>query len=208
MQLTFWGVRGSIPAPDRDAWRYGGNTPCLELRDPDGQLFILDAGTGIRELGRQLMAEMTTPGLAANLLFTHYHWDHVQGLPFFEPVYFQGNTLSLFGPRPQADAPSSLAGVLHALFRAPFFPVATGALRANLPLRELEPVSDFTVGKQPCATFREQDEGFGGNLHECFGPYGPGREAEERCGGQVSFCDNCSRDHHSRGWQTCPWQAK
>ena len=154
MQLTFWGVRGSIPAPDRDAWRYGVNPPCLELRDPDGQLFILDAGTGIRDLGRQLMSEMTTPGLAANLLFTHYHWDHVQGLPFFEPIYFQGNTLNLFGPRPQADAPSSLAGVLHALFRAPFFPVATSALRASLPLRELDPVSDFTLGKTRIRTCR------------------------------------------------------
>ena len=154
MELSFWGVRGSVPAPERDAWRYGGNTPCLELRDPDGQLFILDAGTGIRDLGRHLLAQLAQPGLRAHLLFTHYHWDHVQGLPFFEPVYFEGNHINVFGPRPQAAAPSSLAGVIHSLFRAPFFPVATSALKSNLPLQELDWASDFTLGQTRIRTCR------------------------------------------------------
>lgn len=154
MQLTFWGVRGSAPAPERDAWRYGGNTPCLEIRDSDNQIFILDAGTGIRDLGRQLLADFATPGLQANLLFTHYHWDHVQGLPFFEPLYFQGNSFNIFGPRPQADAPSSLAGVLHVLFRSPFFPISTSALKSHYSLQELDWSSDFTLGATRIRTCR------------------------------------------------------
>lgn len=154
MQLTFWGVRGSVPAPERDSWRYGGNTPCLELRDSDGQIFILDAGTGIRDLGRHLMADFIVPGLQATLFLSHYHWDHVQGLPFFEPLYFAGNTIAIYGPRPQAEAPSSLAGVIHVLFRSPFFPVTTANLKASYPLQELDWGSDFTLGSTRIRTCR------------------------------------------------------
>lgn len=153
MRVTFWGVRGSAPAPGRDTWRYGGNTPCLEVR-ADEQLFIFDAGTGIRDLGHQLCAELASPGLQATLFLSHYHWDHVQGLPFFEPLYFAGNHISICGPRPQADAPSSLPGVLHVLFRPPFFPVSTSELKSTFALRELDWKSDFTSGTARIRTCR------------------------------------------------------
>lgn len=143
MRLNFWGVRGSLPAPGRHAWRYGGNTPCLDVR-AGGLLFILDAGTGIRELGQQLMEEFSGSFLEAHLLLTHYHWDQVQGLPFFKPLYSAGHAVHIFGPRPESQDPSSLKGVVEAIFRPPFFPIAARQLQINT-LLELNWKSDFTL---------------------------------------------------------------
>ena len=98
MRIAFWGVRGSTPTPARHTWRYGGNTPCLELRVAD-KLIVLDAGTGIREFGNRLLAEAAGQPLDLTLFFSHYHWDHIQGLPFFAPIYSPANTLHLYGPR-------------------------------------------------------------------------------------------------------------
>lgn len=145
MRINFWGVRGSLPTPELYAWRYGGNTPCLEVR-ASNQLLILDAGTGIRDLGQHLMAERPPGGLLAYLLLSHYHWDHVQGLPFFQPLYQSGNTIHILGPRPQSSSCASLPAVLRTLFRAPFFPVSLEQLQGKYTLRELEGNRDFTVG--------------------------------------------------------------
>ena len=86
-KLTFWGVRGSTPTPERDTWRYGGNTPCLELIAPNGTQFILDCGTGLRMLGNRWTAKQGDEGIDAHILVTHYHWDHIQGLPVL-PSFF------------------------------------------------------------------------------------------------------------------------
>jgi len=86
-KLVFWGVRGSTPTLERDTWRYGGNTPCLELTAPDGTTFILDCGTGIRMLGNRLTENQAGHGIEAHILVTHYHWDHIQGIPFFRPFF-------------------------------------------------------------------------------------------------------------------------
>src|SRR5580700_8114595 len=86
-KLVFWGVRGSTPTLERDTWRYGGNTPCLELTAPDGTKFILDCGTGLRTLGNSLTEAQRGMGIEAHILVTHYHWDHIQGIPFFSPVF-------------------------------------------------------------------------------------------------------------------------
>jgi phosphoribosyl 1,2-cyclic phosphodiesterase len=145
VRLTFWGVRGSAPAPGRQTLRYGGNTPCVELR-VGSHLFILDAGTGLRELGRELHSEFQVPGLEACILLSHYHWDHVQGLPFFEPLYFAGNTFHLFGPRLGGNGRTGLSQILEALFAAPYFPVSTTALKAAYSLGELDGNSQFTLG--------------------------------------------------------------
>ena len=150
VRLTFWGVRGSAPAPGRHTLRYGGNTPCVELW-LGSHLFILDAGTGLRELGHQLHSELRVPesgvpGLEACILLSHYHWDHVQGLPFFEPLYFAGNTFHLFGPRPAGNGRTGLNQILDALFTAPYFPVSTAALKAAYSLGELDGNSQFTLG--------------------------------------------------------------
>ncbi len=153
VRLTFWGVRGSAPAPGRHTLRYGGNTPCVELR-VGTHLFVLDAGTGLRELGRELHSEFQVRGLEAYILLSHYHWDHVQGLPFFEPLYFAGNTFHFFGPRLAGNGCTGLSQILEALFAAPYFPVSTAALKAAYSLGELDGNSQFTLGPARIRTCR------------------------------------------------------
>ncbi len=85
MRLKFWGVRGSTPTPQLENLRYGGNTPCLEFRSEAGRLLIVDCGTGLRMLGKSLVKEFGGRPIRAHVLISHYHWDHIQGLPFFQP---------------------------------------------------------------------------------------------------------------------------
>ena len=94
MKVKFWGVRGSIASPGPKTVRYGGNTTCIEIRTDNNELIILDAGTGIFPLSQTLLAELP---VTANVLITHSHWDHIQGLPFFIPNFIPGNTLRLHG---------------------------------------------------------------------------------------------------------------
>ena len=86
-KLRFWGVRGSTPTVDKATWRYGGNTACVELTTPTGARVILDCGTGLRMLGRHLEAASESPRIEPHIFVTHYHWDHIQGIPFFSPLY-------------------------------------------------------------------------------------------------------------------------
>jgi|YelNatPaOPRAMG01_1025707.scaffolds.fasta_scaffold00013_31 phosphoribosyl 1,2-cyclic phosphodiesterase len=96
MKIKFWGVRGSIATPGKSTVKYGGNTACVELELDDGTLIILDAGTGIRNLGEYL----TSKGgkVDAFLLISHPHCDHIQGFPFFRPAFVNGNTITILGP--------------------------------------------------------------------------------------------------------------
>ena len=93
MKVTFWGVRGSIPAPGPDTVEFGGNTSCLEVRAGDA-LLIFEGGTGLRLLGKKLVREMP---IAAHIFFSHVHWDHIQGFPFFDPAFVPGNKIDLYG---------------------------------------------------------------------------------------------------------------
>jgi phosphoribosyl 1,2-cyclic phosphodiesterase/CheY-like chemotaxis protein len=139
--LKFWGVRGSIPAPGPGTAGFGGNTSCVELR-ADGEILILDSGTGIRLLGNELLAEFKDRPLHATLLISHTHWDHIQGFPFFNPAYEKNAHLRVVGLE---GAREGLATVFAGQMETPYFPVSFGQLAGRIVFDELKDM-EFTVG--------------------------------------------------------------
>ncbi len=128
MEITFWGVRGSIPAPGPEFNRYGGNTACVTIRSADDKLFILDVGMGATVLGKKLMASEFGKGAgSAALLLTHTHWDHIQGFPFFVPFYIPGNAFGIYGT---GGSPEVLKEILDGQFNPHFSPLHS---LGNLP---------------------------------------------------------------------------
>ncbi|HSY58972.1 MAG TPA: MBL fold metallo-hydrolase [Terriglobales bacterium] len=137
-KLVFWGVRGSTPTVERDTWRYGGNTPCLELTTPNGTRFILDCGTGMRMLGNLWSHSVNDQrGIHAHILVTHYHWDHIQGLPFFRPLFEQQNHFSFYSFQSKYLGPESLKQVLQAQLASPYFPVDVSTMTASRSFHEV-----------------------------------------------------------------------
>jgi len=140
--VTFWGTRGSIPTPGAHTARYGGNTPCVAVQGAGGGLVILDAGTGIRALGSRLV-ERQNGGVNAEVLLSHAHWDHIQGLPHFKPFFSPGNAVRIWGSR-QGNA--SLEAILRRQMDPAVFPVPLDALSARLTVQHIEP-GEFTIGE-------------------------------------------------------------
>lgn len=134
LSLRFWGTRGSIPSPGLSTARYGGNTPCIELRTGDGRLVILDAGTGIRELGRSLVERSNGDAITGDIFLTHAHWDHIQGLPFFAPIFRKGNHFTIWGSR---SLPTSIDRVVRDQMSPVVFPVSFEELQARIDFQEL-----------------------------------------------------------------------
>lgn len=134
MRLRFWGTRGSIPTPGPHTVRYGGNTPCVEVTMATGSLIILDAGTGLRELGRSLIAQANGRAIAAEIYLTHTHWDHIQGIPFFAPIYQAGNHFTIWVvPTPSVDVEQVLRDQMSSVV----FPLTFDELRATVEFRRL-----------------------------------------------------------------------
>ncbi len=142
MKIKFWGVRGSIASPGPNTVRYGGNTTCIEIRTDNNELIIIDAGTGIFPLSQTLLAEMP---LTANVLITHSHWDHIQGLPFFAPNFIAGNLLRLHG----AFDPVSGKGIEHVMavqLQHSYFPVGEDKMEARFEYVTLVPDESIQIG--------------------------------------------------------------
>jgi phosphoribosyl 1,2-cyclic phosphodiesterase len=130
MHITFWGVRGSIPTPGPNTVHFGGNTSCVELRAGKA-ILIFDGGTGLRMLGKKLLREMP---LTAHMFFSHVHWDHIQGFPFFEPAFVAGNEFHLYGGN---NVSRTLEETLAGQMDHPNFPVHLTAMGAKMNFRDL-----------------------------------------------------------------------
>ena len=145
LKVTFWGVRGSIPTPEADHLKYGGNTACVEVRMPGGEIFILDGGTGIRALGSALETEFKDQNLALSVFLTHFHWDHIQGIPFFDPLYSTGNRIDFYAVEPKNsisyrrhEAESRLEEILKLQMESPYFPIRFDELSAAKQFHEIQ----------------------------------------------------------------------
>ena len=167
MRVKFWGVRGSTPTPQAENMRYGGNTSCVEVRLGD-QIYIFDCGTGFRALGHELEREFADRPFAAHVFVSHFHWDHIQGMPFFRPLYDNPNSQFIFH---SSSRTRSLAQVMAEQMAAPYFPVNLAQMKAKLGFYPIEngclPMEDGTRIKtawlnhpQGCMGFRlETKEG-------------------------------------------------
>ena len=133
MEVRFWGTRGSIPTPGPHTVRFGGNTSCVEVRTAEGHIFIFDCGTGARPLGEALMAPPVAP-VSASILFSHTHWDHIQGFPFFAPAFEPRNTIAVYGPE---GGRRSLHDTLARQMELSYFPVELSQLPATLSYTDL-----------------------------------------------------------------------
>ncbi len=135
MKIRLWGVRGSTPTPEKGNGRYGGNTTCVEVRLDNNTLIILDCGSGARALGKSLGNEFESRPLEAYVFLTHFHWDHIQGIPFFLPLYKQGNTVLFHSVRRPGF---ELQRIVEGVMGSPYFPVEMGAMPAKRRFIELD----------------------------------------------------------------------
>jgi phosphoribosyl 1,2-cyclic phosphodiesterase len=138
MKIRFWGVRGSIPCPGPDTMKYGGNTSCIELRfeNPE-RLIIIDAGSGIRQLGDYMVANDLPKGpIHTEIFLTHTHWDHILGFPFFAPIYIPGTKLKVYGPSTFEE--DSLADVVGGQLVYRYFPVRQAELASDIEYLDLK----------------------------------------------------------------------
>ena len=134
MRVRFWGVRGSTPTPEHRNSRYGGNTTCLELRLDNGTLVIFDCGSGLRSLGKSLLREYSQDPIHGYVFLTHFHWDHIQGIPFFLPLYREGDIFLFHAVNRDQN---ELAGIIGGQMTTPFFPVDMTKLSSRISFYDL-----------------------------------------------------------------------
>jgi phosphoribosyl 1,2-cyclic phosphodiesterase/DNA-binding response OmpR family regulator len=146
MQVRFWGTRGSIATPGAATVRYGGNTSCVEVRSYAGDIVLIDCGTGAHALGQMLLKEMKP--CSGHILISHTHWDHIQGVPFFAPLFVPGNEWHIYGPR---GLGKSLRDVFAGQMEYTYFPVALNAFAATLHFHEVVE-GGFAIGNMRIAT--------------------------------------------------------
>ncbi|WP_054692200.1 MBL fold metallo-hydrolase [Syntrophomonas palmitatica] len=139
-QVTFWGVRGSLPVPGAETIRFGGNTSCVQVQIGE-QLIIFDGGTGIYKLGQQLVKNPAP--VKGDIFITHTHWDHIQGFPFFSPAFIPGNRFTLYGP---AKTDNTFAELMKGQMVYQHFPVSLDSMGAGIDFCELDSGEDLDLG--------------------------------------------------------------
>ena len=142
MIINLLGVRGSIPVPGKDTVKYGGNTTCIEITTDEGDRVIIDGGSGIRELGNELMKQLP---INCAIFITHTHWDHIQGLPFFLPLFVPGNNIDIYGSFDPVYM-KNLKTILAQQMEYCYFPVRESELNANISYNNLKEGESITVG--------------------------------------------------------------
>ncbi len=149
MKIKFWGVRGSIASPGPKTMRYGGNTTCIEIRTDNNELLIIDAGTGIFPLSQTLFGELP---MTANILITHSHWDHIQGLPFFIPNFIPGNIVRLHGSFDPVSG-KGVEQVMSVQLQYSYFPVREAEMKARMEYVTLAPEVSIQIGSAKVTPF-------------------------------------------------------
>jgi phosphoribosyl 1,2-cyclic phosphodiesterase/CheY-like chemotaxis protein len=197
MLVRFWGTRGSIATPGEATLRYGGNTSCVEVTSDAGDIIIIDAGTGANALGKALMDQGRAQ--RGHILISHTHWDHIQGLPFFAPLFAAGNEWHIYGPRALGQ---SLRDILAGQMDYSYFPVALNAFAANVQFHEVVE-GGFSVGEvrvstqylnHPALTVGYRLEADGASLvyasdHEPHSPHAGEGHADEAESGDIAHVD-------------------
>jgi len=145
--VNFWGVRGTLPISRSDSVRYGGNTSCVSVSFPDGRLFVFDAGTGIKALSDELMA-VGTARIDASLFISHPHWDHINALPFFAPLYSVGHQLAIYGP---AHGDRGMRDLLSAQMDGVYFPITAREFAADVSYHDLHE-GEFEIARERIRT--------------------------------------------------------
>lgn len=148
MYLKFWGTRGSVPVPGEDTLRYGGNTPCIEVLTSKNKMIILDAGTGIRALGKFIIQNDVDQPL--DILLSHYHWDHIQGIPFFVPLYQKGRKVKFYGV---PGSEKSIQNLLSNQMARDYFPIKIEEVAADIKFEHLKPNETFRFNGAEIETF-------------------------------------------------------
>lgn len=143
MKITFWGVRGSIPSPGPKTVRYGGNTTCIEVETDGGELIILDAGTGILGLAQKLRKRLQ---VTCSIFFSHTHWDHIQGLPFFSPLFIPNNRLAIYGTFDPVSK-RSIKEILSRQMEYCYFPVREAEFKAEIDYTTLHERQTLHIGR-------------------------------------------------------------
>ena len=131
--VKFWGVRGSNPTPDKNKMKFGGDTSCVEVRTSDNELIILDMGTGIRNLGNEILSDSSSPK-TIHILLSHFHWDHIMGFLYFTPFYDDSYTFNIYGYNKHTSTTSFSNKILDPTF----WPVSMDMLKAKINFIDLD----------------------------------------------------------------------
>jgi len=219
VRIKFWGVRGSTPTPQIENLKFGGNTPCLEVRNGANECVIFDAGSGIRALGQTLMQEAAGAPINAKIFLTHFHWDHIQGIPFFAPLYGPNNHISFLSGSTGRPLQETLEGQMA----KPYFPIDFGQVAAKRDFQQIATGESIKVGDLTIRPFPlNHPQGASGYRIECKGvvivyatdyEHGVGQSDSVLCeyaqNANILICDaqyTPAEYETHRGWGHSTWQ--